>query len=47
MNDSNAPLAIGMIGCGFMGLTYSEALAKHVRGARLAAVRSSDHCGRV
>src|SRR5207248_3183800 len=28
----------GMIGSGFMGLTYSEALARHVRGARLVAV---------
>lgn len=31
-------IGVGMIGSGFMGLTYSEALAKHVRGARLAAV---------
>src|SRR4051812_19048805 len=31
-------LGIGMIGSGFMGLTYSEVLARHVRGARLVAV---------
>ncbi|MGE5194220.1 MAG: Gfo/Idh/MocA family protein, partial [Deltaproteobacteria bacterium] len=31
-------VGIGMIGSGFMGLTYSEAIARHVRGARLAAV---------
>src|SRR5262249_21574084 len=28
-------LGIGMIGSGFMGLTYSEVLARHVHGARL------------
>ena len=31
-------LGVGMIGSGFMGLTYSEALARHVHGARLVAV---------
>lgn len=31
-------VGIGMIGSGFMGLTYSEAIARHVRGARLVAV---------
>jgi UDP-N-acetyl-2-amino-2-deoxyglucuronate dehydrogenase len=31
-------VGIGMIGSGFMGLTYSEAISKHVRGARLAAI---------
>jgi predicted dehydrogenase len=31
-------VGIGMIGSGFMGLTYSEAIARHVRGARLAAI---------
>src|SRR5262245_38490834 len=31
-------IGIGMIGSGFMGLTYAEALARHVRGARLVAV---------
>ncbi len=31
-------VGVGMVGSGFMGLTYSEALARHVRGARLAAV---------
>ena len=31
-------IGIGMVGSGFMGLTYCEAVAQHVRGARLAAV---------
>jgi hypothetical protein len=31
-------LGVGMIGSGFMGLTYSEVLAHHVRGASLVAV---------
>jgi predicted dehydrogenase len=31
-------IGIGMIGSGFMGLTYSEAIAKHARGAKLVAV---------
>src|SRR5262249_61843938 len=31
-------IGVGMIGSGFMGLTYSEVLARHVRGARLVAV---------
>lgn len=31
-------IGIGMVGSGFMGLTYSETLARHTRGARLAAI---------
>ena len=31
-------VGIGLIGSGYMALTYSEAIARHVRGARLAAV---------
>ena len=31
-------IGIGMIGSGFMGLTYSEAVARHAHGCRLAAV---------
>jgi predicted dehydrogenase len=31
-------IGIGMIGSGFMGLTYCEAIARHVQGCRLAAV---------
>ena len=31
-------VGIGMIGSGFMGLTYAEVVARHVAGARLAAV---------
>src|SRR5436190_23364458 len=31
-------VGIGMVGSGFMGLTYCEAISRHVKGARLAAV---------
>lgn len=31
-------VGIGMVGSGFMGLTYSESISKHVNGARLVAV---------
>jgi len=31
-------VGIGMIGSGYMALTYAEALARHVRGARLVAI---------
>lgn len=31
-------IGIGMIGSGFMGLTYSEVAARHAKGCRLAAV---------
>jgi predicted dehydrogenase len=31
-------VGIGMIGSGYMALTYSEALARHVRGAKLVAI---------
>jgi predicted dehydrogenase len=31
-------IGVGMVGSGFMGLTYCEVLARHARGARLAAV---------
>lgn len=31
-------IGVGMIGSGFMGLTYSEVLSKHVSGARLIAI---------
>lgn len=31
-------IGIGMIGSGFMGLTYSEVVARHARGCRLAAI---------
>jgi predicted dehydrogenase len=33
-----APIGIGMVGSGFMGLTYSEAITRHVTGAKLVAV---------
>lgn len=38
MDARSGSVGIGMIGSGFMGLTYCEAVSKHVRGARLAAV---------
>ena len=31
-------VGIGMVGSGYMALTYSEAIAHHVKGARLAAI---------
>src|SRR5579871_989828 len=31
-------VGMGVIGSGFMGLTYSEAIARHVRGAKLVGV---------
>lgn len=31
-------IGVGIIGSGFMGLTYAEVLAKHISGARLTAV---------
>jgi len=31
-------IGIGMIGSGFMGLTYSEVVARHAKGCRLAAI---------
>lgn len=31
-------IGVGMVGSGFMGLTYAEVLARHARGARLVAV---------
>jgi UDP-N-acetyl-2-amino-2-deoxyglucuronate dehydrogenase len=33
-----ATVRIGMIGSGYMGLTYAEAIARHVKGAALGAV---------
>jgi len=38
-------IGIGIIGSGFMGLTYSEALARHVQGARLVAVACGKRAG--
>jgi myo-inositol 2-dehydrogenase/D-chiro-inositol 1-dehydrogenase len=31
-------IGIGMVGSGFMGLTYSEVVARHAKGCRLAAI---------
>ena len=31
-------IGVGMIGSGFMGLTYSEVVARHATGCRLVAI---------
>lgn len=36
-------IGIGMIGSGFMGLTYSEVVARHAQGARLVAIAGGRH----
>ena len=36
----HAPVGIGMVGSGFMGLTYSEVVARHAQGCRLAAIEA-------
>ncbi|MBL8850154.1 MAG: Gfo/Idh/MocA family oxidoreductase [Planctomycetaceae bacterium] len=38
-------IGVGMVGSGFMGLTYSEVLSKHVRGAKLAAITGGRRAG--
>lgn len=38
-------VGIGMVGSGFMGLTYSEAISKHVKGAKLVAVAGGKRAG--
>ncbi len=38
MGNLMGAIGIGMIGSGFMGLTYSEVVARHATGCRLAAV---------
>lgn len=40
-------VGVGMVGSGFMGLTYSEVLARHVRHARLAAVAGGKRCAQL
>jgi predicted dehydrogenase len=40
-------VGIGMIGSGFMGLTYSEALTRHVQGARLVGVTGGRRAGQL
>lgn len=40
-------IGIGMIGSGFMGLTYSEVIANHVDGCRLAAVTGGRRAGKL
>lgn len=38
-------IGVGMVGSGFMGLTYSEVLSKHVRGAKLVAITGGRRAG--
>ena len=38
MTNSSQPLGVGVIGSGFMGKTYAETAARHLRGVRLAGV---------
>lgn len=38
-------IGVGMVGSGFMGLTYSEVLSKHVKGAKLAAITGGRRAG--
>lgn len=40
-------VGIGMIGSGFMGLTYSEAISRHAQGCRLIAVAGGRRAGRL
>lgn len=40
-------VGIGMVGSGFMGLTYSEVLARHARGARLVAITGGSRAERL
>jgi len=40
-------VGIGMVGSGFMGLTYSEVLARHLPGARLAAITGGRKAGQL
>ena len=38
-------IGVGMVGSGFMGLTYSEVLANHLNGARLTAITGGRRAG--
>jgi predicted dehydrogenase len=40
-------VGVGMVGSGFMGLTYSEVVARHARGARLVAVTGGGRASRL
>jgi predicted dehydrogenase len=40
-------VGIGMIGSGFMGLTYSEVVAQHAEGCKLAAVTGGRRAGQL
>ncbi len=40
-------IGVGMIGSGFMGLTYSQCLKAHVDGARLVAVAGGSRAGKL
>lgn len=38
-------VGVGIVGSGFMGLTYAEVVARHVQGARLAAIARGRRAG--
>lgn len=40
-------IGIGMIGSGFMGLTYSEVVANHAHGSRLVAIAGGRRAGKL
>lgn len=40
-------VGVGMIGSGFMGLTYSEVVANHARGCRLVAISGGRRAGQL
>ncbi|MCA9094009.1 MAG: Gfo/Idh/MocA family oxidoreductase [Planctomycetaceae bacterium] len=40
-------IGVGMIGSGFMGLTYSEVVANHAQGCRLVAVTGGRRAGKL
>jgi myo-inositol 2-dehydrogenase/D-chiro-inositol 1-dehydrogenase len=40
-------VGVGMVGSGFMGLTYTEVLARHVTGARLTAIAGGSRAGKL
>jgi predicted dehydrogenase len=40
-------VGVGMVGSGFMGLTYAEAIARHVTGARLVAVAGGSRAAKL
>jgi UDP-N-acetyl-2-amino-2-deoxyglucuronate dehydrogenase len=44
---SENKIGIGIVGSGFMGLTYSEVVNRHAKGARLAAITGGKRAGKL